>query len=532
MVVIHHLTGKIRIVMKYTPILGTRLHVMIPSPSWEAEDPNWKEERRPRSRVRRRPTVPRIIIRDTTAPHYEEVWEEEFYQEEAPMRHDPGRSTRPGAGYTTAFSAPERLFHETERLPSPLRDYLRPMTQDRLAMNGAARTMPRATGQFVRRLVSYSEDDDEDDVEDSECDPPSDTDEEDNGDSFASRHRSKSRNSRRARRNESVSRARSLQRDFGGPVWPPDEPIWPTGGTGGSGGGQDLVDDRYKTLVSYFNQFEIGAPTPVGSLTLKGFLGTVLRVLRPQDWAAYFRASGKREIYLPLSMAQQPPADELRELENRLLGVGQFIGSGSSMTVVTYNKKDYGTITNFDIDHVPAGGGTWVRTVRPVAALPYVPKKLLKKLIKSAPPYTGRATVQIKTRAESPGGRFTWRGRDRMPKIRFRDYIQGAVLPSKHVQALAVDGSWLPRTRGGPRNLVDATIPQMITWLHAKAAVLRNVDMVGPVLLHPDRDTSKVVVRWIEGPGTWEHMGTDPRVVALFPNDALWATKRLYWTGI
>jgi len=218
-------------------------------------------------------------------------------------------------------------------------------------------------------------------------------------------------------------------------------------------------------------------------------------------------------------------------LENSLLGVRQFAWSRSTMTCVTYNRSGYGTVTSFQVDHVDSGDDdTWVRSIRPVAALPRVPRQVLKKLLKSVPARSGRTSVKIKTRAISPGSRLRWRGADPMPKIRYRDHISGAVLSSNLAESLAVDMHWLPLSYGPSRNLVDATIPQMITWMHANASLLRNINVSGTAYLHRQSNESSVV-RWRYGPGNFDHEGQNPHIVTLFPSTATWATARLYWTG-
>jgi hypothetical protein len=291
----------------------------------------------------------------------------------------------------------------------------------------------------------------------------------------------------------------------------------------------DVVGDRRKSILSIAQAVEIGVPTPIGPVTMKGLFGVLALVLQPRDYRAYFKATG-RKILLPDSISKRPDELKLEEYERNLLGTGKYIDNSPMMTCLTYSNHDYGTITLFNVEMTETGEGEWPERIRPLAAMIGVPKKLLKQMAKSVP-RSKKTILQVKTKASRP---LKWVSfpSESEPAVAYSPNVQRSKMSESIRKALAIDSGELEFQPGTIANFVFAAIPEMIAWLHVKASYLVGVDIQGTKFLRGGEERSKVrrIVSWKNGPGMIEHEGKDPRIVVLHPNGGDWVTAPVYWS--
>jgi hypothetical protein len=125
----------------------------------------------------------------------------------------------------------------------------------------------------------------------------------------------------------------------------------------------DIVDDRRKSYIALAQEVEVGIPTPIGAITMKGLFGVLVRVLQPQDYRAYFKAAA-RTILLPKPISKKPNELELAAYERNLLGTSKFLGGSSMMTCLAYHDGDCGAITLFEVEmHATDDGGEWPKRI-------------------------------------------------------------------------------------------------------------------------------------------------------------------------
>ena len=360
-------------------------------------------------------------------------------------------------------------------------------------------------------------------------------------------------------------------------------------------------------------------------LSTKGLLAELLRVLKPKDYRAYFRASA-RVIMVPTagggfggagsgggsitgggggafgsslgggggsldkSMGRSGVPDELvlEAMERQLLGMAKFnpaaVASSSSssspagpmMACLTYSSGKYGSITLYRLDMAApgtsgamAGFDAWPRRITPVSTMTGVPKELLRCTIDSMP-MSRRTVMQIEPDTREGKGRNAknrvrprWRqlpSETALPCLGYSPSVDNAPLSTGLCDALLVQPEELEIQPGVMANIVNATLPAMVCWLHSRTAYLSNIEFETPEVQRApsnstrrdrerererERDfddnasTSTInsrgrvrrIVRWRRGPDVVEHEGREPTVVVLHPNRGEWVTTPVYWTN-
>ncbi|CAK7218548.1 hypothetical protein SBRCBS47491_003542 [Sporothrix bragantina] len=395
-------------------------------------------------------------------------------------------------------------------------------------------------------------------------------------------------------------------------------------------------------IISVTLLASLGVDTSGGSngsrarLSTRGLLSELLRVLQPKDYRAYFRAAA-RVILLPdggslVSRSQPPDEMALEALERQLLGTAKFVpgvmssSSGSScpmMACLTYTSASHGTITLYRLDMAPpgsiTGGGSegWPRRITPVSAMAGVPKELLRRTARSMPP-SRRTVLKVlppsdkdnnkdkgsdKKDKKDKGDRgdkgdkekSSSNGTSKSPRLRwislpadtiavpglgYSPNVDQPALSSSFCDALSITPDDLKIAPNTTANIVNATVPAMLGWLHVRAAYLTGVEFEGTEVQrsssgstatastaggrentksspskdrHRDRNRDREqdfdetastststtmpargrirrIVRWKHGPAPIEHDGREPTIVVLHPSRGDWVTAPVYWT--
>jgi hypothetical protein len=162
--------------------------------------------------------------------------------------------------------------------------------------------------------------------------------------------------------------------------------------------------------------------------------------------------------------------------------------------------------------------------VRPVAAMTDVLKKLLKNIAKNVR-RSNKTVLKVNTKAAKAEKRLKWVSflSDSEPGLAYSPNVKPSVLPANIREALAINLSQLEIDLHTRANLVCATIPEMLAWLHVKASYLKGVEMEGTEFR---RGFVKGVVRWKNGPAMEDHEGRDPCIVVLHHDTGI---RLLYW---
>ncbi|KAL1897616.1 hypothetical protein Sste5346_003922 [Sporothrix stenoceras] len=301
------------------------------------------------------------------------------------------------------------------------------------------------------------------------------------------------------------------------------------------------VNDRRKSLMALTQIISVTLLASLGvdtgnnggraSLSTRGLLAELLRVLQPKDYRAYFRASA-RVILLPegsniLSRAQPPDEVALEGLERQLLGTAKFVPgvatSASSapspmMACLTYTSASHGTITLYRLDMSGSGGEGWPRRITPVSAMIAVPKELLRRTARSMPP-SRRTVLKVaavhtngndkkKEEKRGRGGRSASISEDKessfdskddieerervrprwvsipqetvAPKLGYTSTVDAPALSTEFLSALGLGPEDGKLSDGTEVNTINATLPAMFAWLHVRAAYLTGMEMSGP----------------------------------------------------
>lgn len=179
-----------------------------------------------------------------------------------------------------------RLAYEIERYDTEVKQYLHEYTNDEDAMKRTAKTLydmdedhnvlSEKTARFLEGLEKVSVPDDPDDD-----DTLVDTDDD-----------------------EISPKTKSLPEPR---LVPPTKPVankfmhWSGFEPHALNSNTDIVDDRRKSYVALASEIGVGVGVPFGEVSVDGFFGILVRVLRRQDWRAYYKASGARNISEPPS---------------------------------------------------------------------------------------------------------------------------------------------------------------------------------------------------------------------------------------
>ncbi|CAK7262426.1 hypothetical protein SEPCBS57363_000012 [Sporothrix epigloea] len=165
-----------------------------------------------------------------------------------------------------------------------------------------------------------------------------------------------------------------------------------------------------------------------------------------------------------------------------------------------------------------------------------------------------------------------------IPGLGYSPSVGQPALSSSFCEALSIPPDDLLIAPGTTANVVKATVPAMLAWLHARAAYLTGMEFQGTEIQRSssgstaaastvggrerentkssptkdrqrdrDRDFDETasistsatvaargrirrIVRWKHGPEPMEHGGREPTIVVLHPSRGDWVTAPVYWT--
>ncbi|OAA65795.1 hypothetical protein SPI_02582 [Niveomyces insectorum RCEF 264] len=365
------------------------------------------------------------------------------------------------------------------------------------------------------------------------------------------------------------------------------------------GGGDD--DDGASGSAKSRSKASAGRKQTASRLSpTKGLLVELLRVLQPRDYRAYFRAATARVILLPDTGTLRHPEERVLESLERqlLLATSGLVGTASSsstppppmMACLTYTStSNYGSVTLYRLEMAPAregGGSDWPRRLHPVCSMTAVPKELLRRTARSMAPSRRTVLKMQSTRGGGDGGGKNNQSKDgtntktarlrwvslpadttAVPGLGYSPNVGRAALSPGLCEALAIEADDLKIAAGTSANMVNATVPAMLAWLHVRAAYLTGVELEGTEIQRgsssskdtgsgrsnessfsrdkgrnrdrddastsaavPQRARIRRIVRWKRGPAPVEHEGRDPCIVVLHPSRGEWVTAPVYWT--
>ncbi|KAH7159321.1 hypothetical protein DER46DRAFT_611516 [Fusarium sp. MPI-SDFR-AT-0072] len=194
------------------------------------------------------------------------------------------------------------------------------------------------------------------------------------------------------------------------------------------------------------------------------------------------------------------------------------------MTVLTYNDGNYGSISLFQLWREPD-------RIRPVAAMDYVPKFVLKTIYSCT---DKKSKLELRFR----NGAMDW-------NKRYLSKNDGPFLcpvPNKNrnrnVRCPAIGTTLKSALKQDPLctawESFLATIPQMVAALHLRTSLLQNIESTQvQKLVYRDQDIKPMPERGVtllRGPSASGHHGHNVRIAVLSPKVGEWAKEKLAWT--
>lgn len=234
-------------------------------------------------------------------------------------------------------------------------------------------------------------------------------------------------------------------------------------------------------------------------------------------------------IHLP---PRAPPASDLprRELEryeNELFDISKYAAGGGGceyLTVLAWTEEGIsGSITLYEVLFGEEDGE--VVGIRPVAAMRDVPTPVLVKM---------RTNERVKRKLvfapvdEEGYFRPRWRANPSSgPRYVRLGGIGGAKSP---LRSASRSRSRHPTSRLADAEGVSATIPQFVALLHARRAIVEEVESSYVAPLRTEDGEVKPAVALFDAPRSNPHDGDGVHVAVLIPEYAPWAEEEIIWT--
>lgn len=283
----------------------------------------------------------------------------------------------------------------------------------------------------------------------------------------------------------------------------------------------DIMEDRLKSLIACFSALDFSISFYGVTITVKGLFEVLVRMLNRQDIRTYYKST-KRKLLLPDSASQKPDELELVRQEKDLFGTNKYNGPCSMMTTcLWYSDYKVGTITLFKVEMTETDGGDWPERISPVAAMEGVPKAVLK-LTAGSVGSSKKMKLEVKTKSDPP---LRWVSKNE-PRLEQNSKGLSRKISRNMREALAIDAKKMKVENSTKvANMVMATIPQMLAWLHVKASLVENVEMIQRM----EKDEVQRMVTWKKRPTGRDHEGKNPHIVVLCSDADDWATEPIHW---
>ncbi|KAK3689423.1 hypothetical protein B0T22DRAFT_427716 [Podospora appendiculata] len=304
---------------------------------------------------------------------------------------------------------------------------------------------------------------------------------------------------------------------------------------------ENLSKSRLDKVFSPLDKIKAELPGGVSVEGLGGLAESVHALFHSVKRLDFMQS--ERAIRIPQAVtgaAPEPlPRTEVERLENELFDLTRYNGACEYLTALAWAEEGLtGSITLFEVQLAPAARRDMDDVavgVRPVAAMQNVPKSVLASM--RAHDKIKRKVVFVPTDEDATS--FKWRanpssGPSYVKLTRDDDDEESQEQDHNRREASAHSHRSHSHSHNGSRladaDGIRATIPQFLALLHAKRAILEDVESSSVAPLEIDEGDVVAAVKLVKQPRPNSHEGDNVHVVVLMPNEASWADEQIVWT--